>query len=93
MKKSHIILGLSSLLLLEPAAEIAALALKKPAQELPDDKDFDYYSANVNGKRFEDLYLFLAGEKDAFVDPEAWPAFLKKTRAEFEKYYLEDPSV
>ncbi len=65
MKKSHIILGLSSLLLLEPAVEAAALALKKPAQELPDDKDFDYYSANVNGKRFEDLYLFLAGEKDA----------------------------
>lgn len=65
MKKSHIILGLSSLLLLEPAVEAAALALKKPAQELPDDKDFDYYSANVNGKRFEDLYLFLAGENDA----------------------------
>ncbi len=35
----------------------------------------------------------LKGEKDAFVDPEAWPAFLKKTRAEFEKYYMEDPCV
>ena len=65
MKKSHLILGLSSLLLLEPAAEIAALTLKKPAQELPDDKDFDYYSANANGKAFEDAYRFLSEEKDA----------------------------
>lgn len=35
----------------------------------------------------------LAGEKDAFVDPTAWPDFLKKTRAQFEKFYLEDPIV
>ncbi|MCQ2462427.1 MAG: hypothetical protein MJ177_03350 [Clostridia bacterium] len=67
MKKSQIFLFLASMALLESAAEITALALKKPAQELPDDKDFDYYSANVCGKRFEDLYSFLSGENGAPV--------------------------
>ncbi len=47
--------------LLGTAAELALQLLKKPAQELPDDKDFDYYSADADGRRFEDLYLFLTG--------------------------------
>lgn len=65
MKKFSAIIALSSLLLLEPIVEATALAFKKTAQELPDNKDFDYYSANVNGKKFEDLYSFLAEENDA----------------------------
>ncbi len=73
MKKSSVILALSSLLLLEPAAEIAALVMKKPAQELPDDKDFNYYSSDSDGRKFEDLYAFLSGKSDdAFTEEEAF---------------------
>lgn len=65
MKKSRALTLALLLLLLEPAAEITALLMKKTAQELPDDKDADYYSADVNGKRFEDLYSFLSNESGA----------------------------
>ena len=46
------------------AAEIALQLAKKPAQELPDKKDHDYYSADADGRKFEDLYLFLTGRGD-----------------------------
>lgn len=74
MKKSHIVLALSSALLLEPLVEIGVLLSKKPAKELPTKGNFDYYSANANGKRFEELYLFLSGESDApyFTEPECY---------------------
>lgn len=65
MKISRAVAAAISLAAIETAAEIIALTLKKPAQELPDDRDFDYYSANVNGKRFEDVYSFLSEKKDA----------------------------
>lgn len=74
MKASRVILGAASLLALEPIVEITVKALQKPAQELPSKGNFDYYSANVNGKHFEDLYSFLAGEPGApvFTEPEAY---------------------
>ena len=46
------------------AAEITLQFTKKPAQELPEEKDFDYYSADADGRKFEDLYLFLTGRGD-----------------------------
>ena len=55
------------------AAEIALQLLKKPAQELPDKKDHDYYSADADGRRFEDLYLFLTGKGDvSFTEEQAF---------------------
>lgn len=74
MKMRNIFLLLAGLPILETLGELSVLLLKKPAQELPEHKDFDYYSANANGKRFEDLYRFLSGEENApfFTEPEAY---------------------
>ncbi len=55
------------------AAEIALQLAKKPAQELPDRKDFDYYSADADGRKFEDLYLYLTGRgKEIFTEEQAY---------------------
>ena len=55
------------------AAEIALELMKKPARELPDENDFDYYSADADGRRFEDLYLFLNGKGDvSFTEEQAF---------------------
>ena len=59
----YIILGIIGFLILLTAIEILVLVSKKPAQELPDDKDWDNFSTSVNRKNFESLYLFLSGEK------------------------------
>ena len=53
--------------LIGTAAEIALLLSKKPAPELPDPKDHDYYSADADGRKFEDLYLFLTGRKKNLI--------------------------
>lgn len=45
------------------AIEISVLIKQKPAQELPCDNELEKYSLNINGKKFEELYLFLTGEK------------------------------
>lgn len=65
MKISRLIGAAAGAVVLETAAEVLLLLKRKPVQELPDDKDFDYYTATVSGKKFEDLYLFLSGEKAA----------------------------
>ena len=55
------------------AAEIARQLRKKPAPELPDTKDHDYYSADADGRKFEDLYLFLTGRGDvAFTEEQVF---------------------
>lgn len=55
------------------AAEVALQLAKKPAQELPEEKDFDYYSSDSEGRKFEDLYLYLTGKTAAaFTEQEAY---------------------
>ena len=55
------------------AAELALQLIKKPARALPDEKDFDYYSAPAEGRRFEDLYLYLTGRGGApFTEAQAY---------------------
>ena len=78
MKKSAVLLALASAAVTEPAVEIVVKVLQKPAQELPDSNNFDYYSANVNGKRFEDLYLFLSEDENApeFTEQEIYDMLL-----------------
>ena len=43
--------------------ELLFLLSKSPAKELPDKKEADRYTTTVNGKKFEELYLFLTKEK------------------------------
>lgn len=58
--------------LLGTAAEIALQLANKPAQELPDEKDHDDYSADADGRKFEDLYLFLTGRGNvSFTEEQA----------------------
>lgn len=59
--------------MLGTAAEIALELSKKPAQELPEEKNHDYYSADADGRKFEDLYLFLTGRGDvAFTEEQVF---------------------
>ena len=75
----YIVLAVICFLILLTVAEVAVLLSQKPAQESPDDKDYDSYSLNVSGKSFEDLYLFLSGEKaEPSFDGDEVFALLKK---------------
>ena len=59
--------------LLGSAAEVALQLAKRPAQELPDKKDHDYYSADSGGRKFEELYLFLTGRGEvSFTEGQAF---------------------
>ncbi len=77
----YIFLALLGLVIILTAVEILVLVSQKPAQELPDDKDFDYYSADVNGKKFEDLYLYLSGGKSepSFSEDEIYTVLFKQS--------------
>ncbi len=77
----YIFLALLGLAVILTVVEILVLISQKPAQELPDDKDFDYYSADVNGKKFEDLYLYLSGEKNepSFSEDEIYTMLFKQS--------------
>ena len=77
----YVFCGLLGLIVLITIIEVLVLINQKPAQELPDAKDSDYYSTSVNGKRFEDLYLFLSGEKSepSFSEDEIYTLLFKQT--------------
>ncbi len=77
----YVISALIGLIFLLTIIEVIYYISMKPAQELPDDKDFDYYSVNVEGKTFEEAYLFLSGDKDApdFTEEEIFTMLLKQS--------------
>ena len=59
--------------LLGTGAEIAVLMAKKPPKDLPDDEDLELYTADADGRRFEDLYRFLSGGGDVpFTEEQAF---------------------
>lgn len=69
----YILLALIGLLIIVTAVQVVARLLQKPAQELPEDKDFDYYSSNLNGKKIENLYQYLSGKSDeVFTEEDAY---------------------
>lgn len=49
------------------ATEIFLLIRKKTAQELPLPEEADSFSTSINGKKIEELYSFLCGDKNAPV--------------------------
>ena len=78
----YIFLALLGGILLLTVIEIIILISKKPMQELPGDKDFDYYTSGIKGKKFEDLYLFLTGEQTQtnFTPNEIYEMLLSQSR-------------
>lgn len=77
----YIILAVICFLILLTAIEVLVLFLQKPAKELPDDEEADYYSTNVNGKSFGELYQFLSGEDTApyFDEKEIYAMLFKQS--------------
>ena len=77
----YILSALLGLIVLVTVIEVIYYISMKPAQELPDDKEFDYYSVAVDGKTFEDAYLFLSDDKDApeFTEEEIYSMLLKQS--------------
>ena len=61
--------------------EIIRLIRIKPLPDLPDKSDSDKYSLNINGKSFEDLYLFLSGKQaePSFSEDEIYSLLSKQT--------------
>lgn len=78
----YIFAAVLSLIILITVIEVIILIKEKPMQELPDDEDFDYYSADANGRKFEDLYLFLSGKPDAphFSEDDIYAMLLKQSQ-------------
>ncbi len=74
------ILGIVGFTVLLTIAEIIILILQKPARELPDKSENGYYSSLPDGRKFEDLYLFLSGDKEApcFSETEAYEMLLRQ---------------
>lgn len=63
----YVLASLLGLTLALTFIEILIFLIQKPVRELPDEKASEYYSGRVNGKSFEELYLFLSGDASAPV--------------------------
>lgn len=59
----YIFCAVSIFLVLLTVYELVRLIRMKPLPDLPEKTEADKYSLNVNGKKFEDLYLFLSGKQ------------------------------
>ena len=82
MTAVYIILAIFTFIILYTIAEALVLIKQKPAQELPDAEDVDYYRCIIDGKTFEDLYLFLTGEKSdpSFSEEEIYNMLLVQSK-------------
>ena len=61
--------------------ELIRLIKMKPLPDSPDKADADKYSLNINGKTFEELYLFLSGKQTepSFGEDEIYALISKQT--------------
>lgn len=75
-----IILVLTAVIVIT-AIETAVLLLQKSAPESYDDKDAKNYSVSINSKSFEDMYLYLSGEKGSpsFSEDEIYALLSKQS--------------
>ena len=93
MRKSvKISLAVIGAIVVPTTAEILYLLSQTPAKELPDDRETDNYSTKINGKNFEDLYLFLTKEKDvpSFTDDEVYEMILNQSRYMHKRFDCSD---
>ena len=88
----YIILSIFGAVVLLTIVEVLVLLAKTPVQELPDDKDFDYYTATSNGKKFEDLYLFLTNKEAdiSFTDDEIYEMLLRQSEYMYSRFDCSD---
>ena len=82
----YIICAAVLLLLLLTVSELVWLLKMKPLPDLPDKAEADKYSLNINGKSFEDLYLFLCDKQTepSFSEDEIYALLFKQ--AEYMNY-------
>ena len=77
----YLIIAVVLFFVLLTAFELFRLIKIKSLPDLPDKSDADKYSLNVNGKSFEDLYLFLSGKESdlSFTEDEIFALLSKQT--------------
>jgi len=59
----YVLLAVTAFFVLLTVAEVLHLLRQKPLPDLPDDAEREKYLLHINGKSFEDLYLFLCGKQ------------------------------
>ncbi|MBR2957328.1 MAG: hypothetical protein IKC20_03670, partial [Clostridia bacterium] len=76
----YVLIAIAVFFVLLTAAELVHLLRIKPLPDLPDDTEREKYSLNINGKSFEDLYLFLCGKQTepSFSEEETYSLLLKQ---------------
>ncbi len=59
----YVLIAIAAFFVLLTAVELVLLFHQKPLSDLPDDAEREKYSLNINGKSFENLYLFLCDKQ------------------------------
>ena len=76
----YVLLAVIAFFVLLTAVELVRLLKIKPLPDSPEDSQREKYSLNVNGKSFEDLYLFLCGKQSepSFSEDEVYALLSKQ---------------
>jgi len=77
----YVFIAVLTFVVIFTAVEFVYLLRIRTLPDLPDKADFDKYSLNINGKSFDDLYLFLAGKQaePSFSENEVFSLLSKQT--------------
>ena len=78
----YMLFGIVGFIVLLTFAEITILILKKPAKELPDKDESGHYASFSDGRKFEELYMFLEGDDSApfFSETDTYEMLLRQCR-------------
>ena len=84
----YVLIAILTFVVIFTAVELVYLLGIKPLPDSPDKADYGKYSLVINGKSFEDLYLFLCGKQTepSFSEDETYSLLLKQ--AEYMKSSL-----
>ena len=84
----YVLVAVLTFILIFTAVELVYLLRIRALPDLPDKSDSDKYSLNINGKSFEDLYLFLCKKQaDPSFSEEEIYSLLKKQTGLFKAYH------
>ncbi len=77
----YVLIAVLTFVVIFTAVELVYLIRIKTLPDLPDKADADKYSLNINGKSFEDLYLFLVSKQTepSFSEDEVFSLLSKQT--------------